>query len=58
MASTGMSLTYYPEKFDVLMQTFNNNLKNLPAILKDQKLNEVDSQWFLHEVLGPETEKN
>jgi hypothetical protein len=57
MASTGMSLTYYPEKFDVLIQAFNDNLKNLPAILKDQKLSDADCQWFLHEVLGPEAVK-
>jgi hypothetical protein len=52
-----MSLTYYPEKFDVLIQAFNDNLKNLPAILKDQKLSDADCQWFLHEVLGPEAVK-
>jgi hypothetical protein len=54
MASTGMSITYYPEKFNVLMQNFNDNLQNLPAILKDQKLNDANIQWFLHEVLGPD----
>ena len=38
---------------DDLMQAFNDNLKDLPAILKDQKLSDVDCQWFFHEVLGP-----
>ena len=38
---------------DDLMQAFNDNLKDLPAILKDQKLSDADCQWFLHEVLGP-----
>jgi hypothetical protein len=35
------------------MQNFNDNLKNLPAVLKDQKLNDADIQWFLHEVTYP-----
>ena len=42
---------------DDLMQAFNDNLKDLPAILKDQKLSDADCQWFLHEVLGPEAVK-
>lgn len=47
---TSISLTYYPERFDQLVEQFQKNYNRLPEMLKEQKLKEEDISWFLNSV--------
>ena len=45
--ATSIALTYSPERFNELIETFKRNYSQMPEMLKEQKLNEVNSQWFM-----------
>ena len=45
---TSISLTYYPERFNELINQFKKNYIRLPEMLKEQKLKEEDINWFLN----------
>ena len=45
--ATSIALTYSPERFNELIETFKRNYSQMPEMLKEQKLNEANSQWFM-----------
>ena len=47
MESTGRAITYHPEQFKQRMEQFRKNLKNLPDLLKKQKLSEQEIARYL-----------
>lgn len=47
---TSIALTYYPERFNQLIEQFQKNFNRLPEILKEQNLKEEDVNWFLNSV--------
>ena len=46
--ATSIALTYSPERFNELIETFKRNYSQIPEMLKEQKLNEANSQWFMN----------
>ena len=50
MGSIGQALTYFPQEFNTRVQAFQENYKNLPALLDKQKLSPENKTWFLKSV--------
>ena len=48
--ATSIALTYSPERFNELIETFKRNYSQMPEMLKEQKLNEANSQWFMEAI--------
>ena len=50
MESTGIALSYYPDKFKQRVSLFRKNFSNLGNLLKEQKLNQQEITDFLNNV--------
>lgn len=50
MGSLGEAVTYNPERIEELVSEFWNSFERLPEILKEQGLNEDNSNWFLKQI--------
>ena len=48
MGSLGEALQYFPERFNELVNTFKDNYRNLPEILKSNKVNEAAATRFMN----------
>lgn len=47
MGSVSESIEYAPNLFSTLVETFQNNYSNLPALLDKQQMDEPNKSWFL-----------
>ena len=48
--ATSIALNYSPERFNKLIEAFKRNYSQMPEMLKEQKLNETNTQWFLETI--------
>ena len=48
MGSLGEALQYFPDRFNELVNTFKDNYRNLPEILKSNKVNEAAATRFMN----------
>ena len=47
MGSLGEALQYYPDRFNELVKAFKTNYRNLPEILKANKVGDAAAAKFL-----------
>ena len=48
MGSLGEALQYFPDRFNELVNAFKDNYRNLPEILKSNKVNEAAATRFMN----------
>ncbi|MCP9613034.1 TIM-barrel domain-containing protein [Coprobacter tertius] len=48
--SASVALTYYPERFNEIINGFNDTYNRLPELLKEQKLDDETCKWFLETI--------